>query len=284
LLDLSGFSTLLQPFPQYTGGLNVFDSNDYSWYHGLQVIFRRRITNGLGFQFAYTLSKSKDTRSWDPSLSTVSTGSTQSASSTPQNNLDRSLNYSWSDFDRRHVFQGTWVWELPVGRGKWLSPGAGVGNYILGGWQLSGTVLWESGRPFSVYSGANTFSSVVQSFANCTGCTRDMGKLIVESGKNFWFDSTQRAMFSPPDPGTLGNLPRNFFLAPPYFAVNASLLKKFRINERVSLDARLDATNLTNHPSFDNPTAVINSSIFGRINDSVTSSPRRMQASLKLNF
>ena len=284
LLDLHGFSTLLQAYPQFTGGLNVFDSNDYSWYHGLQIIFKRRITNGLGFQFGYTLSKSKDNRSWDPSLSTVSTGSLQSAGSTPQDNRDRRLNYTWSDFDRRHVFTGTYVWELPIGNERWLKPGNHVADYIVGGWQLSGTMVWESGMPFTVYSGANTLSSVVQSTANCNGCSRDVGHLLLENGLNFWFDSATRARFSTPAPGTLGNTGRNFFLAPPFFSLNASLLKKFKINERISLDARLDATNLTNHPSFTNPTAVITSSIFGRINDSVASAPRRMQASLKLNF
>src|SRR6185436_14285776 len=44
LLDLNGFPCLLQPFPQFTGGLNVFDSNDYSNYGGLQFIFKRRIS------------------------------------------------------------------------------------------------------------------------------------------------------------------------------------------------------------------------------------------------
>ena len=55
LLDLNGFTYLLQPYPQFTGGLNVFDSNDYSNYHGLQFIFKRRINAGLGFQIGYTL-------------------------------------------------------------------------------------------------------------------------------------------------------------------------------------------------------------------------------------
>ena len=284
LLDLSGFSTLLQPYPQFTGGMNVFDSSDYSWYHGLQFIFRRRITNGIGFQLAYTFSKSKDNRSWDPSLSTISTGSVQSAGSTPQSNADRSLNYTWSDFDRRHVFQATYVYELPFGKGKWLESGNKVVDYIVGGWQLSGTLLWTSGRPFTVYSGANTFSSIVQSTANCSGCSRTSGSLILENGKNFWFDSATRAMFTTPAPGELGNTGRNFFLAPPYFQTDASILKKFRITERVSFDFRLDARNVTNTPSFDNPTAVITSSIFGRINDSVTNNARRMQVSGKLNF
>jgi hypothetical protein len=280
---------LLQPYPQFTGGLNVFDSNDYSHYAGLQFVFRRRISAGLGFQFGYTLSKSKDNRSWDPSLSTVSTGSVQSASSTPFDLRDRSLNYAWSDFDRRHVFQGTYTYDLPFGKGRhFFRNASSVVEHIVGGWEMTGTVLWMSGRPFTVYSGINTVSNVVQATADCTGCTREIGSLVLESGRNFWFDAATRAMFAPqftaPAPGSIGNTGRNFFLAPNYFQWDSSLSKKFRITERVSFDLRMDARNVLNNPSFDNPTAVITSTIFGRINDSVTNNARRIQVSGKLSF
>ena len=285
LLDLNGFSFLLQPFPQFTGGLNVFDSNDYSNYHGLQLIFKRRINSGLGFQFGYTLSESKDNRSWDPSLSTVSSGSVQSASSTPFDLRDRNLNYTWSDFDRRHVFQGTYTYELPFGKGrKFLSEAPSIVDHIMGGWQMAGTVIWMSGRPFTVYSGVTTVSNVVQATADCNGCTRNSGQLVLESGRNFWFDAATRAQFSAPAPGSIGNTGRNFFLAPNYFQWDSSLAKKFRITERVAFDLRVDARNVLNNPSFDNPTALITSTIFGRINDSVTNNARRIQLSGKLSF
>jgi len=288
LLDLTGFSSLLQPYSQFTGGFNVFDSNDYSNYHGLQLIFRRRITGGLGFQFAYTLSQSKDNRSWDPSLSGVTTGSLQSASSTPFDLRDRSLNYTWSDFDRRHVFQGTYTYELPFGKGKRFAANApGVVEHIIGGWQFSGTVLRMSGRPFTVFSGLSTVSNVVQSTADCSGCDRNIGQLVLEGspgGRNFWFDAATRALFSQPAPGSIGNTGRNFFIAPHYFQWDASLLKKIKFSERVSFDLRFDARNVLNNPAFDNPTALFTSNIFGRINDSVTNGARRIQLSGKLNF
>jgi hypothetical protein len=276
---------LFQRFPQYTGGLNVFDSNDFSNYHGLQLIMKRRFTSGLSYQLGYTLSKSKDNRSWDPSLSTVSTGSSQSASSTPFDLRDRRLNYAWSDFDRRHVFQGTYTYELPVGRGRFLGSDLPKAlDLVIGGWQTAGTVVWMSGRPFTVYSGLNTVSNVVQSTADCSGCTRHMGNLVLEGGRNFWFDQDQRKLFTAPAPGSIGNTGRNFFVAPTYFQWDASLSKKFRVTERVSFDLRADARNVLNHPSFDNPTAVITSAIFGRINDSVTNNARRIQFSGKLSF
>lgn len=279
---------VFQPYPQFTGGLNVFDSSDYSNYKALEFVFKRRLTGGIGYQFAYTLSLSKDNRSWDPSLSTVSTGSVQSASSTPFDLRDRSLNYTWSDFDRRHVFQGTYVWELPFGKGKrWFKDGNRTLDAIVGGWQISGTTIWMSGRPFTVYSGINTVSNVVQSTADCNACDRHIGTLVLEgtpTPRTFWFDAAARALFSAPVPGSIGNTGRNYFVAPVYIQTDASLSKNFKIAERVNFDLRFDFRNLTNHPSFDNPTAVLNSTIFGRINDSVTNQSRKIQVSGKLTF
>ncbi len=285
-LTANGFNPFFfQPYPQFANGLNVFDTSDYSRYDGLELIFKRRISNGLGFQLAYTLSKSKDNRSFDPSLTTISTGTNQSASSTPFDLRDRSINYAYSDFDRRHVFQATYVFELPVGRGRAFGSNIPKAlDLVIGGWQLAGTALWTSGRPFTVYSGLNTLGNIVSSTANCNGCTRDSGKLILEGGKNFWFDATTRAMFTQPAPGTLGNTSRNFFIEPRYFQTDASLSKKFKFTETMSFDIRLDARNLTNNPSFAAPTAVLTSTIFGRINDSVTNTARRMQVSGKFNF
>ncbi|HSD45563.1 MAG TPA: hypothetical protein VLB87_03040, partial [Pyrinomonadaceae bacterium] len=193
--------------------------------------------------------------------------------------------YTYSDFDRRHVFQGTYTYELPFGKGrKFFRDAPAIVDHVFGGWQMAGTVIWMSGRPFTVYSGVNTMSNVVQSTANCAGCTRNSGSLVLESGRNFWFDAATRSQFSAPPPGSIGNTGRNFFLAPNYFQWDSSLSKKFKLTERWSFDLRVDARNVLNNPSFDNPTAVITSTIFGRINDSVTNNARRIQLSGKLIF
>jgi hypothetical protein len=69
-----------------------------------------------------------------------------------------------------------------------------------------------------------------------------------------------------------------------YNQFDVSVLKKFRITERVSFDLRADIRTFTNHPSFDNPTAVLMPWIFGPITDSVTNNARRIQFAGKLNF
>jgi hypothetical protein len=288
-LTANGFSPFFfQPYPQFNGGLRVFDSSDYSQYHGLQFILRRRITSGLGFQLGYTLSRSKDNRSWDPSLSTVNTGNSQAGSSTPFDLRNRRLNYAYSDFDRRHVFQGTYTYELPFGKGKTFSSGNNVVDYVIGGWQLAGTTIIMSGRPFTVYSGRNTLGNIIQSPADCSGCTRNMGKAILESGVNYYFSSAQRAMFSTPAAGTIGNTGRNFFLNAPYFQTDLSILRKFKFGERWAFDLRVDAKNLTNEVDFDisasNNNMTLTSPQFGRILDGVANAARRIQISGKLSF
>ena len=105
------------PFPQF-GQLRVIDSNDFSTYHGLEVQILKRMSNGIEAQFSWTWSKSLDTRSYDPSLTIYGTGTTQSATSQPFDVANRKLNYARSDFDRRHVFNSYWIWELPFGHNR----------------------------------------------------------------------------------------------------------------------------------------------------------------------
>ena len=287
-LTANGFTPFFfQKFPQFTGAVNVLDSNDVSKYHGLEVIFKRRFTAGLGYQAGYTLSKSMDTRSFDPTFSTVSRNNFQSASSTPFDINNRRLNYAWSDFDRRHAFQATAVYELPFGKGKWFASdvNSAVDN-IIGGWQVSTAMNLASGRPFTVYSGFLTFSNVVQSTGNCGGCARNVGRLVQENGTNYWFDPATRALFTsnPTAPGSNGSTGRNYFIAPYQFQIDASLSKKFKISERINFDLRVDARNLTNTPNFDIPTATVSAGTFGRIRDGVINTSRRIQFAGKISF
>lgn len=301
ILDIHGYSSFFQPFSQYTGGFNIIDSNDFSFYNGLEVSFKRRMKDGISFQVGYTWSVSKDTRSFDPVFTTLSTGTAQSAGNTPLDNYDRKSNYAWSDFDRRHTLLGTYVVELPFGSGKKFRSSSPVLNYVIGGWQVAGTVRLMSGRPFTAYAGLNTVSQTRGSYANCSGCPRNLGSLVQGNFentsnpllRNWWFDEAARSLFSQPGPGEVGNTGRNYFLTPGYTEADISLLRKFRFTETLSFDVRVDARNFTNTPNFSLPTATLpagfsqsgfGSSIFGRINADVTNSARRIQISGKLNF
>jgi hypothetical protein len=243
------------------------------------------MTGGVEFQFSYTWSKSLDTRSFDPAFTTVSGANNQSAGSTPYDIGNRKLNYGLSDFDRKHVVQTYWVWELPFGRGKkFLSQASGFAQRVAGGWQVAGTGTFQSGRPYSIYSGFYQFNNVVQAFANCNGCTPDMGVAQDIDGIKWFLTAEQRAKFSNPGMGELGNTGRNFFRQPGGWGVDMSILKRTMLTERFNLEIRADMTNALNHPIFGAPTATVSSATFGRIRDTVVSGSRKIQLGAKLNF
>jgi hypothetical protein len=298
-------ASFFQPYSQFTGAVNVIDSNDYSRYNGLELQVSRRRRNGLLMQLSYTLAKSLDTRSFDPAFTvaartTSGTNASPSAQNTPFDIRNRALNYGRSDFDRRHALQGYVVYDLPFGRNqRFLKDASGFVNQLVGGWEIANALVWQSGRAFTVYSGAFTVSNVVLSTANCNNCTADMGRVVQDAGTNFIFTPEQRARFSTPAPGEQGNTPRNFFTGPPFFNLDMTVRKKFRLTETKNLELRADINNLTNTPSFEFPisstsgigvqapgftgSAALNPT-FGRIRDSVNSNSRRIQLGLKLNF
>jgi hypothetical protein len=274
------------PFPQF-GQTRVIDSNDFSTYHGLEVQILRRMSKGLEAQFSWTWSKSLDTRSYDPSLTLYGTGSAQSATSHPFDIANRRLNYARSDFDRRHVLNSYWIWEAPVGRGRRFGPDMNrIVDGVIGGWSVAGFLRYQTGRPFTVFSGALTSSNVVQSTAQCSGCSPTDGHVFTNSsGTIQFFDQATRDKLVATPAGSTGSTGRNFFNLASTFDMDVSLSKRFRIQERVELQVRADAVNVTNTPLWDVPTAVRTSGTFGAFTGpSESTGSRKIQLGAKINF
>jgi hypothetical protein len=100
----------------------------------------------------------------------------------------------------------------------------------------------------------------------------------------WYFDANQRASFSGPDAGAMGNTTRNYFRGPGGFSLDLGILKRNYITERHYLEFRAEFLNLLNHPNFGFPTLTVTSSTFGRIRGTVTSYSRKMQLGLKYYF
>ena len=157
---------------------------------------------------------------------------------------------------------------------------------MVGGWELTGLGRITSGRPFTVFAGTNTVSSVVQATANCSGCSSGQGTPFLDpaNGLIWYFNADQRKQFSAPGAGEFGNTGRNGFVGPHYIAFDMSLLKRIPLNERMKIEVRADATNFSNSTMFGAPTADITSTTFGRIRSVTTSSSRKIQLAAKFYF
>ncbi len=268
------------PYPQF-GQLRVIDSNDFSTYHGLEVQIMRRMAKGLEAQFSWTWSKSLDTRSYDPSLTLYGTTTAQSATSHPFDPGNRRLNYARSDFDRRHVFNSYWTYELPFGANS-----SRALKSVIGGWSVAGFLRFQTGRPFTIYSGANTLSSVFQSTVQCNGCTPDDGHVFTNSAGIIQFiDQATRDKMVPTPAGEIGNTGRNFFNLASTFNMDASLAKRINVTEKIWFQIRADATNLTNTPLWDVPTAIRTSATIGNLTGPLeTPGSRKVQLGAKVYF
>jgi hypothetical protein len=124
--------------PQY-GALAVYSTIASSDYHAGTLSIRQRFKDTLSFDFNYTLSKSLDDVS----------GLQSDAPFTPfiLNALAIKQQRGVSDFDVRHIINANAIWQLPIGRGRWINTENSVANAVIGGWQLSSIFRWNSGLP-----------------------------------------------------------------------------------------------------------------------------------------
>lgn len=269
----------LRNFPQFQSLL--YGNNDgRSEYNSLQVRLQRQI-GALRVTANYTWSKSLDN---DQSSATGGEGNGFAA---PLDSFNEALVKGRSNFDIPHAVTATGIYTLPIGRGKafgrdmnrWL-------DTLVGGWDLGGLFIIESGSPFTVSSGFATGPSTAATFADYTG-SRNIGGITTSTlGPGvYYFTAAQIANFAEPAAGTFGTSGRNTFRGPGYDNFDSSLVKRFRVAEHKSLTFRAEAYNTFNRVDFANPSVTKSGSAvsFGRISG-VVSNPRIMQLALRLDF
>ncbi len=201
-------------------------------YHGLQVKVDRRFRNGFLVTNSYTLS-----RAWDY----VNENGTVSSP------IDFELSWARSSFDRLHNYTLTGVYELPWGPGKhWMSEGT-LGK-IVGGWQLSGIFVAQSGVPLNITGNPNLNTPGTETHPNLTGSNRVLGGL---GPGNLYFDPT---VYSLPAAGVQGNMTRNSGPeGPGYWGLDGSLFKRFSVGGSRYAEIHVDAYNVTNSVRWGNP-------------------------------
>jgi hypothetical protein len=244
-------------------------STTYPWFQGshydaLQVKLNRKYSNGFSMTTSYAFGKSIDYSAY--------------------NELGYADYKGLTKFDRRHILTYSAIYELPFGKGKKLAT-RGVGKALLGGWQLNGLWTWESGLPLLFSASSTSLNASGNSqWPQQVAPVQILGN--VGPGQ-FWFTPSS---FANPAAGTIGNVGRDILHGPHLFNINGSVFRKFTITERLKLEFRGEAYNLTNTPWFDLPDTTLGDAAFGQVttaqgNQSVkVNQNRALQFSMRLTF
>ncbi len=232
-----------------TGTTRTRTNDGKSQYNALQVKVDRRFKDGILISNSYTLAKALDYVSENTGILTP---------------IDYQKSWGRSDFDRKHNYVLSALYELPWGPGKkWLTDGM-VGR-IVGSWQLSGLFQAQSGRPLNITGDGTRYNTPGdQAFPNLTGSNTVLGGL--GPGKQY-FDTS---VYSLPLPGQQGNMTRNGGPdGPGFWEVDMSLFKRFAFGSGSRFfEFRVDSFNVTNSPRWENPNTGYNASsgsTFGQV-------------------
>ena len=276
LTQVNGYQTVCQgcfaPFPYMQpsdprfGAVTQFSTGENSHYSGLQLTGMKRLGHGLQGQVNYAWSRCMDTVSNGGFLQFSAGG----ILSPLPGRLAR--DYGPCDYDIRHNLNAQYVYQLPI---KVRNHPLG---YALNNWQVSGTLFWHSGVPFSVLS--TPYS------ANGNGIVQGSGPQfasvipgiplyehkpisgVTQPGTLQWLNPD--AFASAVDPSTgqchggdspqncqFGNLGRNALRGPDFFWTDFYLTKWFPVTERVKLRLEAQFFNILNHPNFGLPSMVL---------------------------
>lgn len=233
-------------------------------YHGLLLKFQRRFANNFSVLNSYTFGKAIDLNSDNDGNVTLT------------NPYDPAYNRGRADYDVRHTFSSSWIYELPFGRGR-----------PYGGWQTSGILYLRSGLPVTISQTTNISST---SNVNANRPNRIGDGSVDNPTIDRWFDLA--AFQSPTDTtGTYGNSGRNILDGPGQFNIDVSLIKETKIG-MLDTEFRVEAFNVLNHPQFGQPNGTFGNAAFGTIT-SVLSNPacslcggteRQIQLAFKVKF
>lgn len=302
------FAGQFTPSDLIRGGDFITNFSSSTWHAGV-VQVQRRFNNNLIFQSNYTFSKVIDDAdggqtNFQPFI----------------DNANPRAARGRSNFDITHAWKTNFVYSLPFGKGQRLFSRGGILNDIIGGWKASSVVTFQSGAPFSIFSGRGTInrngrsgvetadltSSISQFRSNDLSVSFPAGVVgpilfnpafIAGNGRGAPPDALVCTPVAPggfcnPLPGEQGNIAKNPFNGPKFFNIDASILKGIPIRESINLELRLDAFNAINHPTFFAGDQNINNRGFGVIADtggingtiSNGGGSRVVQVGARLNF
>ena len=259
--------------------ISMIQSTSNSIYNGLTFSVKHAFHRGVTLQGNYTYGKAIDDTDGE-------TGNTSW-----QNAWNQRAERGLAGFDVRQRLNLVGIWETPFFKNRGAFAPA---HYVLGGWQLSGIAILDSGTPITVTNTAAfrldpTGKVNLGGDYNADNSTGDRPNAPLTAVQTVGFSRqafitgiVPASMFPAPAPGTDGNLGRDTFRGPGFAQVDLALTKNFKIGERINATLRGDAYNAFNRVNLTNPTLDLNSVNFGKSTGQNT--PRLMQVGLRLRF
>ncbi len=246
------------------GVIRTIQNDEIANYHGLSVVFRERMRHGLQMLASYTWSHTLD-------ASTDSNGG-----GTPMNPYNWRQDYGNSNWDIRHRFVMSFVYDIPFFR---------VSNPLLNGafahWQANGIATLQTGFPYNISTSVDS-ANVASSGTNRPNL---VGTPTADCGHDHLVGCISTAAFALVPPGTyaFGNAGRNLLHGPGSEVLDISFFKNFPIRERLKFQFRFEMFSALNHPDFANPAGNFSTqNTFGNITSA--SGNRNVQFGGKLQF
>jgi hypothetical protein len=321
---------LLLPFPQYqSGGPNTnggittnccLENLGQSTYNALQAKLERRFRNGLNLMASYTYSKTlTDADSAYAGLTAFGSSDTFNAQNPRDLKSEKALSYQ----DVPHAFVLSYLYELPLGKGKKFLDKGGVVDKVLGGWQVGGVQRYQSGAPFIPFAStsqntrfgtANTrlsripgvpllspnaasYNPFLDPNVFGSGCNEQPDGTFLPQSTNNYFNCA--AFLDPNAPSlvaqrgyTFGNLSKVFgnVRSPVYMNEDFSLIKRFTLYEAHVLSFKVDFVNLFNRHVLARGDGCLTCNTFGRAgaqfggSPSAVNGPKIVQLTLRYQF
>jgi hypothetical protein len=234
--DLLRSEAYANPNPDYTF-VELVTNNGFSSYDSLQAQFTRKLAHGLQAYASYTYSHSIDNASSDQ------------VDAIPAQFVKTYFDKGNSDFDVRHTFNAAFVYSMPVPKmGK-------VANAVLHKWSLQGIFRAQSALPFNILAANPQDVSNPSFFGSTPRADLVLGQPLFLYSSSFpGGKEANPAAFTVLNPGQVqGDLGRNSLRGFGLTQFDFSLMRRFKIRDKATIEFRVEAFNIFNHPNFANP-------------------------------
>jgi hypothetical protein len=277
-------------YPNASNAVGMDSAVGRSAYDSLLLRFEKRLSHGVNFLVNYTYSKNLEINGTGGSSSFNQNGGT----TFPVDSWNLHNEKAVGSLDVPQVFVASAGYELPFGPGKaWLTK-KGPASYLFGGWQVNSIFYHRSGFVTDIRTSRIPAANQLFATINVPDRVTGQSTTLPDAGVDGWFNPNAFAQ-----PGTatsatgvplirFGTAQRRAGRGPGSNNMDFSLFKNFRITERLHLQYRAEAFNLTNTPTFFLPAAsnsalTIGNANFGKLSSS-SATGRQLQMGLKLIF